>query len=142
MHVIRQAVVVINKEKNKSNNPVMIAPAILAVAISIISRITDVRIAPNIPVKIKGRTLHIHLSPLPPDKTLNTPSPPKKATAIPKSAHKKGVGTVIVPEKVKKPAIIPTTMLTNTAMAEQLNLQLHINFTSYKIVCKRRRSVN
>ena len=126
MQRTRQAAVVINRVKNKNSKPVIIAPAMLAVAISITKSITAVSSVPSMPVKSSDIALHMHRSALAPDKTLSVRITPRPITATANNAQRKGVDTVNMPETVKNPAIIPITILARTAMPIQLGLQLQL----------------
>lgn len=104
----------------------MIALVMLVAAISITSNITLVSTVPSMPVSSKLTAEQMHLNALPPDITERVSSNPILAIAMPKSAHKNGTDTVNIPETVKKPAMMPITMLARMAMPVQLTLQLHI----------------
>lgn len=110
------------------------APITLAAAMSIVRRINPVSIVPSMPVKRRGMTLHIHLRLLAPDKTLRVKSRPVPTTAITKNAHTTVVGRVRIPEKVRKPAIIPITMLARTAMPVQLALHEQLFIKSPPVI--------
>lgn len=58
MQRIRQAVRVINNEKNRNRKPVITALTTLVAARSITKRITAVRVVPNAPVRSRKRVLH------------------------------------------------------------------------------------
>ncbi len=126
MQRVRQAVDVISSAKNKNNKPVIIAPIILAAAISITRRITAAKIVPKIPVKIKAIALQIQRSALACDKMLSVRITPRLIVASANNAQRKGVDTVNMPDAVKKPAIMPITILARTAMPMQLGLQLQL----------------
>lgn len=126
MQRTRQATVVIISAKNNKSKPVKIAPITLAATMSITKSITAVKTVPSMPVKINGREKHMHLIVLAPDSIDNTSKSPRLASATPNSAHKNGVDIVKMAEKVKKPAIIPITMLARTAMPMQFALQLQL----------------
>lgn len=126
MQRIRQAEAVTSSAKNRKSKPVIIAPIILAAAMSITKRITDTKSVPKIPVSSSDKKLHMHLSARAPDKTVSVKSTPRLTTPIANSAQRKGVLTVSIPEAVKKPAMMPITILTSTPMPIQLGLQLQL----------------
>ncbi len=126
MQRIRQAEEVIKRVKNRKRRPVIIAPIMLAAAISITKRITETRSVPKMPVSSNVSTLQIQRSALAPDNTVNVRSTPMLTVAMANNAHRKGTDTVNIPEKVKNPAMIPITMLARTAIPMQLGLQLQL----------------
>ena len=126
MQRTRQAVLVKSSVKKKNSRPVMMAPKVLAAAISIVSRITDAAIVPRMPVRSRGRTLHIQRTALGADITVSPKSVPIATVANANNAHKKGVATVNIADTVRKPAIMPITMLARTATPVQLGLQLQL----------------
>lgn len=126
MQRIRHAEEVIRSAKNRKSKPVIIAPIVLAAAISITRRITATKSVPKMPVRSKNKELQMQRSARAPDKTLRAKSTPRLTAPVIKSAQRKGVATVNMPEKVKKPAIMPITMLASTAMPMQFGLQLQL----------------
>lgn len=122
----RQADEVISRAKNKKSKPVIIAPIILAVAMSITSRITDTKSVPKMPVSSSDRELHIQRSERALDTTVSVRSKPRLTTPMANSAQRKGVDTASIPEAAKKPAIMPITILTSTPMPIQFCLQLQL----------------
>ena len=121
------------KEKNAISAPVIIAPITLVATKVIAKSITDVKIAPKIPVKRTDRIGQTHPLMFVPDKFAETAKTTARyTTATPKTTHKNAGVTVITAVVLKIAAIIPTIMLPTIANIEQFVLQVQIDifFTS------------
>ena len=106
-----------------NSKPVIIAPVTLVAAKVIASNMTEVNIAPNIPVISANNTLfkQRRTSSQQEKADIHT-SAAKVATAIPNATHKNAVPTVITAANLKTAVIAPTIMLIITAIPTQLFL--------------------
>ena len=109
--------------RNANNKPVITAPITLVAAKVIASNITEVNIAPNIPVtRLKETLSKQRLTSSQSEKAAIHTSVAKATTAIPKATHKNAVPTVITAAKFNTAVIAPTIILNIIAIPTQLFL--------------------
>lgn len=112
---------IISAKKRKSN-PVIIAPSMLAAAISTVMSIKEKSIVPKIPAMTNTRVEQTQSYVFSPRNLLKTPrSTARKATAIPKNAQSKGVDTAIPDVSVRSATATPIITLAITARVVQLH---------------------
>ena len=136
MHLTRQAVAVIIRERNSMSAPVKMAPGIL-VATKVMPRsITDNKEVPRIPARRALRAGHLQSGAFfVPAVEISTTA--RYTTLIPKATHKNAGVRVITAVIRRKAAIMPRIILATTAIPvhDELHLQLIpvIFFTSPEI---------
>lgn len=115
---------VVNMRVNdKNSNPVIIAPRILAVVISIVMSINEKSIVPSTPVKRSESVGHTQSRVSSSRRLTDTKSATaRKATAIPNNTQSKGVPTAIPEVSVRSATITPITTLAIIARVVQLLL--------------------
>lgn len=120
MHLIRQVVLIIRSEKNRSNAPVIIAPTTLVAAKVTANSTTEVKIVPKTPVKNVYSTLQMQFRLPALDSAGDTPkSNARNTTAIPPVTHKNAGVTAIVAVIVKMAVTKPIIILAKIARVTQ-----------------------